>query len=179
MEGKLQFDIRHEPAVDGIGSGSCWIQFYLLPRKKRSSDVWVAALFFPSQMTDCILNGCHNLRVPFYIQVPCLKKLTALPKRKEISLSFPASWISSVLYLLLVAPLFPLFSLLFPLLSLDASQQGQLHYCYFYTCFWTSWAWNARCCTTVLYLALYEKVYKNTRTCGVCICLTVFARHVN
>ena len=30
---------------------SCWIQFYLPSRKKQSSDVWVVAFLFTSQMT--------------------------------------------------------------------------------------------------------------------------------
>ena len=33
------------PDIDGIGLVSCWITFYLPSLKKKSSDVWVVALF--------------------------------------------------------------------------------------------------------------------------------------
>ena len=59
-------------------SDSCWIQFHLPSWKKQSSDVWGVALFFfcitdDMAALDCFLNGCCNLRVPFYIQVLWLK----------------------------------------------------------------------------------------------------------
>ena len=39
------------PDVDGIGSGSLLDSIVSIFLKKQSSDVWVVALFFSSQMT--------------------------------------------------------------------------------------------------------------------------------
>ena len=49
MKARLQF--HSTPDVDGKGLVLYWIQFYLSLLKKRTSDVWVAALFFLSWMT--------------------------------------------------------------------------------------------------------------------------------
>ena len=34
-------------------------------------------------MTDCFLNGCHHLHVPFYIQVPASKNLQCFLKERK------------------------------------------------------------------------------------------------
>ena len=65
------------PDVDGTGSGSLLDSILSPLLKKRSSDVWVVALFFlvldDIVALDCILNGCCNLRVLFHVRVLCLK----------------------------------------------------------------------------------------------------------
>ena len=64
------------PDVDGTGSGSLLDSILSTLLKKRSSDVWVVALFSLIDDTialDCILNGCCNFCVRFYIRVLCLK----------------------------------------------------------------------------------------------------------
>ena len=60
-EGKLQFHSRLTLMAQVLVP--CWIQFYL------------ASFFVIDGMValDCILNGCCNLRVLFYIRVLCLK----------------------------------------------------------------------------------------------------------
>ena len=74
---KGQAAISLTPDIDGTGSGSSLDSILFTLLKKRSSDVWVVALFFlvidDAVALDCILNGCCNLRVPFYIQILCLK----------------------------------------------------------------------------------------------------------
>ena len=65
------------PDVDGTGSGSLLDSILSPLLKKRSSDVWVVALFFlvldDIVALDCILNGCCKLHVLFYVWVLCLK----------------------------------------------------------------------------------------------------------
>ena len=65
------------PDTDGTGSGSLLDSIVSTLLKKWSSDVCVVALFFlvvdDPVALDCILNGCCNLRVPFYVWVLCLK----------------------------------------------------------------------------------------------------------
>ena len=59
------------PDRDGTGSGSLLDSILSTLFKKRSSNVWVVALFFINDMAalDCILNPC----APFYVWVLCLK----------------------------------------------------------------------------------------------------------
>ena len=83
---------------DVDGTGSCFLLDSILSTllKKRSSDVWVVALFFlvidEMVALDCILNGCCIVRVPFYVWVgPVPQKLTAPPQIKKIPLPFPSS----------------------------------------------------------------------------------------
>ena len=64
--------------------------------KKRSSDIWVVALLDNTAALDCILDGCYDLRAPFYVQILCLKKLKVPLQIKKTPLLFPGLWISSV-----------------------------------------------------------------------------------
>ena len=63
------------PDHDGTGSGSLLDSILSTLFKKRSSNVWVVALFFINDMAalDCLLNDCRNLHVPLYVWVLCLR----------------------------------------------------------------------------------------------------------
>ena len=77
------------------------------------------------------------------------------------ALESSSGWMSHVIrtsdiYHLSPCSLSPLFSLLFPLLSLGTSSQYWLHCHCFYDWVWASWAWNT---DTVLHIVLYSKVH--------------------
>ena len=73
-----QAAISLTPDVDGTRSGSLLDSVLSTLLKKQSSDVWVVAFFFlvldDTVALDCILNGCCNLCVLFYVWVLCLLK---------------------------------------------------------------------------------------------------------
>ena len=90
------------PDVDGTSSGSLPESILSTFLKKWSSDDQIVALFFffliihDSVALDCILNGCCNLRVPFYIQVLHLKTNSASSdKENPLAVSCIASLFAS------------------------------------------------------------------------------------
>ena len=116
----------------------CWL---LLPHPNLNSAV-------PQSLAqDCPLACC----TPFL--VPSFNIIADTIGRADFTCSMILSlescwWLNDSCYRIiniyhLFASLHPqLFSLLFPLLLLGPSWQYQLHHCCFYTCFWTSGAWN-------------------------------------
>ena len=112
---------------------------------------------------------------------PVPQKLTVSPRIKKISLPFPASCVSLFLQLLLlplVTPLSQLFSLLFPLLSLRASSQYQLHHC----CFMLA-SGHTGIEIKILYYCILcstaSKVHKSTTSCRGCTHVTMYTKHMN
>ena len=81
-----QAAISLTPDFNGTGSGSLLDSVLSILLKKRCSDVWVVAIFLIIDDTvalDCILNGCCNLCVPFYVWVLCLKTNSAASNKEN------------------------------------------------------------------------------------------------
>ena len=174
-----QAAVSFTPDVDGRCSKvlvPCWIHFYLGSWKKRSSDVWVIALFFSSHPRWHGGTGlCSEWLLQPFVYCStlgfCASKANSISKK--IPSPFPALWLSLVLQLLL--SLASLCSFLWTsnfwcLLAVPATSP------LFDTCFWTSWCWNK---DTVLYVVLYSKVHKSTTACRGCTRVTVYTRHMS
>ena len=110
MERKLQF---HSCLTMAQFLVLGWIQLSTL-LKKRSSDVWVAALFSRHRWRSS--PGVHSkwllqpLRTVLHLG-PVPQELTVPPQIKNVPLPCPMSWTSLVPWFLLLLPLVSLFSL--------------------------------------------------------------------
>ena len=134
-----QAAISLTPGIGGPGSGSLLDSILYTLLKKWSSDVWVVALFFSSQMTQYHwIAFWITAATSVYLSKirSCFSKPNSASSDKENPLALSASWMSSVCQLLLsLVSLRPSWCLAL------LSSSSYNHHC-FYGYFWTSWAWN-------------------------------------
>ena len=127
------------------GTGSLLDSILSTLLKKQSSDIWVVSL--SSLIIDdkvalvCILKGCCNLHVPFYICGLCLKtKIASSNEDNPLAISCIMNLFSSSVTF---SSCCSTFSIIFTFVSIVIAWhflQYQLHHCCFYACSQMPWA---------------------------------------